>query len=58
MELGWTAEDREIWRNRKMKPHTIQYRFKHHLRECDIMSRMTGLVGLSPAVKILAIQFS
>ena len=57
MELGWTKEDQEIWRKRKMKPHTIKYRFKHHLRECDIMSRMSRMTDLTPAVKILAVQF-
>ena len=38
---GWTDEDVEIWRQREMKPHTILYRYQHHVKECELMTALT-----------------
>jgi len=56
--MGWTIEDQQIWRDRKMKPHTIQYSRKTHERDSDLMIRMTKLINIPPEVKLVAIQFT
>jgi len=35
--VGWTEEDQAIWRARKIRPDHIYRRFKHHMREADLM---------------------
>ena len=35
--VGWTEEDQEIWRTRKMSANTIYMRYQHHKKEADLM---------------------
>ena len=51
---GWTEEDQQIWRDRKMKPHTIQFRYQQHVKESELMVRLTSLTGIPPKLKMIA----
>lgn len=55
--LGWTDEDRQIWRDRKMKPHTILYRYQHHVKECQIMTNLVKIPIKPSQAKLVALQF-
>lgn len=41
--VGWTDEDVRIWQTRKMKGHMIYMRYKHHVKECELMRRLTEI---------------
>lgn len=58
MDTGWTEEDQRIWRDRKMKPHTILYRYQHHLKEYEIMLKLS-VIKLRPSqAKLVALMFT
>ena len=56
MITGWTEEDQQIWRDRQMKPHTILYRYQHHVKECKIMTALTSIPLKPSQVKFLALR--
>ena len=56
-KLGWTEEDQQIWRDRKMPAHTIEYRYQHHMREAALMRKLS-MVPIKPShAKFIAAQF-
>ena len=57
LETGWSEEDQQIWRDRKMKPHTIRYRYQQHMKEYQVMLNLTK-IPLRPSIpKLVALQF-
>ena len=56
LDTGWSEEDQQIWRDREMKPHTILYRYQHHMKEYEIMLNLTKIpIKPSPA-KLVALR--
>ena len=41
--VGWTKEDVAIWQTRKIKGHMIYMRYKHHVKECALMVRLSNI---------------
>ena len=57
LETGWSEEDQQIWRDRKMKPHTIRYRYQQHMKEYQVMLNLTRIPINPSHAKFIALQF-
>ena len=40
---GWTMEEQHIWRSRKMPVSMIYMRHQHHVKECELMCKLTEI---------------
>lgn len=55
--MGWTKEDQQIWRDRKMPASKIYMRYQHHMKEAALMRRLS-MVPIKPShAKFIAVQF-
>ena len=57
LDTGWTQEDQQIWRDRKMKPHTIYYRARQEAKDCQIMNNLVKIPIKPSHAKFIALQF-
>lgn len=39
----WTEEDQQIWYTRRMPANSIFMRYQHHVKEAELMARLTQI---------------